>query len=387
MKTANEKIFDELLKHQIFMLKYGESLSAKLAKHITKTEKELFSEIVRMIDRVDGNRTLTGKAGRKWQKELEAIIKGLRDPAWSEIYESLNDELKEFAVASASTTVSAVATASPVVLDLKMPPADKLFAIINSQPFEGDTLKGWLKNTEAADARRLLKAAKIGVIQGRTPIQIARDIVGTQAAKYKDGASRKAVKDLESVILTLNSGIQNEARQAVYEANSDIIKKEKFVATLDSRTTLECASNDGKIFKAGEGPYPPLHFRCRSLRVPVLEFDVVGDRGFDAGVEKDILNEYAKDNRLGRIGSRGELPRGHKGKFDAFARKRKRDFIGQVPSDTSFNEWLKGQSTSFQNEYLGPTRAKLFRSGKYTLDKFVSASGETITLDQLTNRA
>jgi hypothetical protein len=36
----------------------------------------------------------------------------------------------------------------------------------------------------------------------------------------------------------------------------------RFLATLDSKTTVQCAANDGKTFPVGEGPMPPLHANC-----------------------------------------------------------------------------------------------------------------------------
>ncbi len=383
MTTANEKLFDKIIRHQTYILRYAAGLSSDVIPIIAKTEKELFSEIVRLIDKLDGRRTLTGKSGRKWQKEFSEIILSLREPAWDEIYSGLSEELKEFAATTASTTGVMLSTSSPVVLSLNMPPVDKLYTIVNSQPFEGQTLKEWMLNNKASDVRRILKASKIGITQGRTPTEIARDIVGTR----KNSVSRKAFKDVESVVLTVTNGIQNDARQALYEANSDIIKKEKFSATLDSSTTFECASNDGKVFPQGEGPVPPLHFRCRSTRVPIFEDSVIGDRPYNSSTELELVKEYSKENKLGKIKDRGSLPYGHKVKFDKFARTRKRDLIGQVPSDVTFNEWLGRQTKSFQDQYLGPTRAKLFREKKFTLDRFVNSSGKTITLDDLNKSA
>jgi len=41
-----------------------------------------------------------------------------------------------------------------------------------------------------------------------------------------------------------------------------VTKKYRYLATLDSRTSAICRSLDGKEFKYGDGPLPPVHFNC-----------------------------------------------------------------------------------------------------------------------------
>jgi len=69
--------------------------------------------------------------------------------------------------------------------------------------------------------------------------------------------------------------------------------------------------------------------------------------------------------------------------FDAFSRERVRELIGQVPAATTYQEWLKRQTREFQDDILGQTKAKLFRKGGVTLDKFVLENGKELTLKQL----
>ena len=56
---------------------------------------------------------------------------------------------------------------------------------------------------------------------------------------------------------------------------------------------------------------------------------------------------------------------------------------GPVSAKTTYNAWLGKQSDEFQNEVLGPERAKLFRGGM-NVDKFTDDQGKTISLAQLT---
>ena len=383
MPTSNEQILDRYIRHQTYLLRYAGGLRNQVLPELAKTEKKLYDVLITWIAKADGNRTLTGQSGRKWQRDFEKVLRNVRRPAWDDINKEIQSQLRELAVAEAATGATIIQSALPAVIGMTLPPAEKLVAIANSQPFEGRTLKQWLKRTEEADVQKILNYAKIGIIQGRTPVQVARGIIGTKVTGYKNGVARKAFRDLESVLLTLTNGIQNEAKQALYKANSDLIEKELYVATLDVRTTLVCAANDGKVFPRGEGPIPPLHFRCRSLRVPYINADNLNKRGFDSNTEKKLLQEYSERANIAKVAERSKLPYGHKTKYDSFARKRRRDLVGQLPAQTTYNKWLKTQSNEFQNQVLGTTRAEMFRKGEINLDRFVARDGDVLTLDEL----
>lgn len=57
--------------------------------------------------------------------------------------------------------------------------------------------------------------------------------------------------------------------------------------------------------------------------------------------------------------------------------------LGQIPADTSFDTFLKRHDTQYQDELLGPGKAKLWRSGKITLRDLINQDGRTITLKEL----
>jgi hypothetical protein len=131
-------------------------------------------------------------------------------------------------------------------------------------------------------------------------------------------------------------------------ANSDVLEGYRFIATLDSRTTLICASNDQKVFPIGAGPMPPLHWGCRSATIPAVSPE------FDVGSKLH-----------------GERPAiGGKG-------------VTQVSGRTTYGSWLKKQPTEFIDEALGTERSRLFRSGKIKIEGFVDPTGRAYTLKQL----
>lgn len=144
-----------------------------------------------------------------------------------------------------------------------------------------------------------------------------------------------------------------------------------------------CSSLDGLTFPIAEGPVPPLHFMCRSLRVAVLDQDVLGRRPAREFTQKQLVREFVRENKLPKATSRKALPRGQLGKFDTFSRARIRELTGTVPAKVSYQQWLGRQSATFQDDVLGSTRGRLFRRGEVKLDRFVNRAGDSIPLSEL----
>lgn len=381
-QTSNEKIFDKYVRHQIYRIRYAGGLRNRASEILEASEQDLHYIIHEFAEGLEGSQ-LVSKESQKLLAEMDKALAATRGDAWEEVANATINELKQLAVDEAVAGAAIIEGAVPVALGMKIPSVAHLEAIALTTPFEGKILSDWLETTKNVDIDRISKTAKIGIVQGQTPTQIARSVLGTKSLGRKDGIARKAFRDLEALYLTVTNGIQNQAKTALYNENSDIIKEEYFVATLDSRTTLICASNDGKTFKLNEGPQPPLHFRCRSLRIPYLNINNLGNRGFDSSTEKRLVKDYAKAHNLGNITSRNALPRGHKTKFDTFARTRKRAMVGQVPAQVNFNQWFKRQSKEFQDEYLGAAKAELYRKNNLSLDTFLGNDGQILTLEEL----
>jgi len=56
---------------------------------------------------------------------------------------------------------------------------------------------------------------------------------------------------------------------------------------------------------------------------------------------------------------------------------------GRVPND-SVSSWLSRRDTAFQDALLGPTRARMFRSGALTPKHLIeAATGKPLTLEEL----
>lgn len=377
LDDVNTALFDAMVRNQIYLLR----LSGKVVKDtetlLDATTRDIQEKVAARLKRHrarGGGMTPQAVRDLQW---LEQYVSKLRFDNWQTINTQWVKEMADLARQEPRNFAGIINTISPTVLVVGMPDGRTLSKIATSNPFEGRTLRAWARAQADADVTRILNSIRVGMVQGETIPQMASRI---------NGVAELTKRQATAIVRTAVNFIGNEARDAFISENSELFSGERYVATLDARTTAVCRSHDGKQFPIGQGPKPPLHFNCRSLRVPMLDGEALGQRPARAHTERGLLREFSAENDLGRVGSRDALPRGFKGAFDKFARQRIRDLTARVPSATSYQTWLERQSRAFQDDVLGPTRAKLFRQGKLTLDKFVDTAGNELTLAQLARR-
>lgn len=214
-------------------------------------------------------------------------------------------------------------------------------------------------------AERFSQVIRAGLLSGETTPQIIKRLIGnlefgeqarTVPQLIAAGGQATAVADnqIAALVRTSINQVANAASQQVYEANQDVTKKYRYVATLDSRTSAICRALDGREFEYGKGPMPPQHFNCRSTTVPVIDYE---ELGFDPP------------------------PPGKRASMD-----------GPIPADTTYGEWLAKQPQQIQAEVLGPARVGYFQKlsreygPKNAIAKLVRDDGSELTLGQLQRR-
>lgn len=376
--TANELWFDSLVRHQIFLLRLSGGIRNDVIELLNRTERDVSRAVRRRITSGEGPTARQLKRAELLVQDIAAI----RGSTHREVERALNAVFRDFVVEEGKFLKKAVEASVPVQLNTTVPPLGQLHALVTERPFEGRVLREWARSLRATDLKRIEDQIKIGITQGETGPAISRRIIGTRRFQGRDGVTQLTRRNIDAITRTATIFFSNAARQAFLRDNKGIFTDELYVATLDSRTTPICRSLDGRTFPIGEGPMPPLHFNCRSLRVAKIADEVVGTRPFKATSERTLARDFSG----GKFTSRAQLPRGQKGRFDQFARAQGRKLIGTVPAKVTYGEWLKRQSASFQDDVLGKTRGQLFRRGNLALDKFVNRQGDEIPLTDLVKK-
>ena len=379
LPNSNDLLSDAYIRHQVQLLRYSKGLSTQLAELLDEKDAEL-ELLLLHFDNED--RMLESKSGRRRLEKLQKQIRRIREKVWEPTNKELQIQLDELAKVETGFISEAVTFASPTIVSTVLPGAAMLNSITRSRPFEGRLLSEWASKMEADDIARIGNQIKLGLVGGETNQQIVRRVFGTAKFSQSDGIKNATRGQIKTIVRTAVMHVANNARHEMMLLNQDLFEEEEYIATLDSRTSKICASLDHKRFPVGKGPYPPLHMNCRSIRRAFLNQDDVGERPAKPITEKMLLKQYALENKL-TLGTRDDLPHGQKGIYDKWARQRIRDSIGPVRGDESYQTWLMRQPNEFQEEWLGKTKAKLFRDGGLRLDEFVHQNGDEITLAQI----
>jgi SPP1 gp7 family putative phage head morphogenesis protein len=270
-----------------------------------------------------------------------------------------------------------VVTTDPTQLNV-VALSDDLFAAVQGAPAtfsltaakgatitlpNGEVLEKAFRGVAVDQAERFSQVVRNGLLTGETTPSIAKRLIGNlqfgEEAKtvrqlVAAGGQATAVADNQVMALVRTSinQVANSASQQVYEANQDITKKYRYVATLDSRTSSICAALDGREFEYGKGPMPPQHFNCRSTTVPIIDPDILPP--------STIAKRASAD--------------------------------GPVPVNMNYGQWLAEQSNKVKAEVLGPSKVPYFnrlvkKSGaRDAMAKLVRDDGSELTLKDLQDR-
>lgn len=363
MATSNEVIRDQLLEHQVDLLRFGKGLAKRMTGILNRAEPDLQRRLRARLDRIAALGFDPGPATTKRMIKTAVLIERINKPTFDEINKLVRQELVQLTIGESQFIASLLGAALPVEFTPIVPSVRELRGIVFARPFQNRILRDWLKTYSVGDRRRMMDEIRQGLLFNETPVQISRRIFGTRALGGTDGTREITRRGALTLAQTATSAISNATRQELYKRNKKQIPRELYQATLDSRTTPICQSLDGNIYPVGQGEIPPLHMNCRSIRVPVVDGRALGTRPAVEATERQLQ------------GLRGT------------ARRRAVDrLVGRVPAQVTYERWLKGRPVPFQNEVLGPTRGILFRKGEIDLAGFVDASGMRFTLRELYDR-
>jgi hypothetical protein len=353
MASVNQKIANKQISHGVDLKAYTQNVINRMLAVLNRADVSIFAQLVAQMQKVDPDtftmERLTGLLGS---------VQRLQVDAFRAMHDDLSGELKPFVEYELDFQQGVLINELPIQVRVAKISASEVYAAATARPFQGNLLKGFLDDIEADRAKIIRRTVADGFVQNKTTDQIVREIRGTRAAGYADGLMEAPRRHVATVVRTALSHYAAFSQQKVYDANADLIKGYVWVATLDSRTSLECAARDGLEYDTnfkpightlpwGAGP-GLLHFNCRSRRSAVIK------SWRDLGVD---IEEFTPPARA--------------------------SMDGQVPDKVDYQSWLKDQSAARQDEVLGPTRAELFRKGELSLRDMLGAKGQELTLEEL----
>ena len=347
MQQLDSYLADRVLTRQLYLMRF----SAGEQKKVLAVLVDMRAELVAKLRAGDVTDFARGRL-KTLLKQCEAVI----DHGYGQIQTTLDFE--GLAKVEAEATIRPLAA---VGLDATLPTVAAMKALVNGSIFGAPSSAWWSRQSDDLQFK-FGNAVRQGVAQGESMQDIIRRVfgskrLGTQGIGFPAETLRR---NASALVHSSVMQIAADARMAVFQANADILKGVRFLATLDSHTSLRCIALSGAEWDLSGNPIkgnfpfqsPPLHFNCRSVLTA-------------------ITKSYAE---LGRPDI-PEVPKGTRASDE-----------GQIPADTTFTSFLGRKTVAEQNEMLGVGRADLWRKGTITLSDLLNFNGNPLTLRQLRDK-
>lgn len=311
--------------------------SSDLNYRVLRLVQDLEREVVRKLAAFDPADTAArAERLRKLKREVAAEIRARYDriakEATGELPELAKDEAR-WKAANLQKTMNAV----DITADVALAPTSILEALTSQPVVLGGIAADYWEAEGKALSQRFAQQMTLGVAGGESISDLIGRVRGTRAEGFKDGVMAVSRRNAESLVRTSVNSIANAAHMEVYKQNADVVAGVQHYSILDSRTTVICAGRHGLRWKLeGYEPVghnqtfhaPPLHWRCRSIIVSILDMDV-------------------------------------------------------EPAGVTFDDFFKGLSKAQQDDLFGPGRAELFRAGRISQADLLATSGRPLSLTDL----
>lgn len=329
--------FDALLRRQLYLARYSDTLTAETLRLLSKTDSRLYALIREFLD----NATPRDLAGLQRMGQGSALAQSLLKAI---------DDLTQFQQAQVlgllNTTFEALAQKEAVYIQKAMQQPEPVQP--STLPVAGFTLAGALAVLMIRTLQNIKQALLTSIKAEVDPIIAIR---GTKPQNYKDGVLYARDRDLDKNISFFAMGTVDNVRQQAYEQYK--VKQVDWLATLDGRTCKVCAANEvNSPYDLGKAPPFPAHPKDRCVITPKPE--------------NPVTRPYVADDRP----------------VSKIPKEERADKIGQTRE--TYHDWLKRQPDDFQRKWLGAERYRRFKAGIIILDELTTGDpARQVTLDDL----
>lgn len=346
MPTINQDLFDKIVRFQIDLRRFESGSRKRIIKILLKAQKEIVAELA------DG--TLS-ELGKQRISRLLNNINIILTSYYSDAQKSLQEDLNGIADVQLKQAKKALESTVFVDINAELPTTKVMESLASNVMFEGVAVKDWWAKQSQDTMFKIGGAIRQGIVMGETNQEIIYRIIGKRGVP---GVLEISRRNAAAIVQTSIQAVANDARNAVYAENGDVVKNLVHLSTMDSHTTKICIARSGlKWTNTPEHkpighniPFqsPPLHWSCRSVLYPeTLTFK---EMGID-------LPEPPVSTRASSL--------------------------GQISADTTFDDYLKMVPKEQVEEMLGKGRAELYFNKIVTLQQLLDGSGRELSLEEL----
>ena len=186
----------------------------------------------------------------------------------------------------------AVVTTDPTALGIvslsdDLPGAARRFGLVTAADGatmtlpNGEVVRKAFQSMSTAEAQMFGQAVRNGILTGESMQSIVRRLKGRLQKADRASVAQQIQKgglltarpnnQIRAIVRSSITQVTDKAREIVARDNPDVTTQYIYRAVLDSKTTPICRSLDGEVYDWGDGPQPPLHFGCRSIRAPLIK--------------------------------------------------------------------------------------------------------------------
>jgi SPP1 gp7 family putative phage head morphogenesis protein len=253
------------LRHRRWLISYENAAAREAVSAYTNKAGPILERLKRYEAQISEGRPLSARQALQARRDRARLRKLLRE-ARDDIRDSLQGRLQGAARTELRVSVRNLSAGLPDGVTGRAPGVDLRTLILN--PTAG---RPWNSRVDASLLpvyQRIDAALAVAIDRGASMPNTARLL---QAAI---GAAESEKFKLIRIARTEIQRVSNEAAQATYKENRDVIRAVRYLATLDSRVCDVCRPYHRRVFEldnAGEhdGPYIPQHPNCRCFYAPV----------------------------------------------------------------------------------------------------------------------
>lgn len=245
--TANERLADASIRHALHIERLGAGEERRVRGMLRRVHDDLVSIILDRLDRMIARAPdQTGLWTTARYAQMMARVSDVLREGHASVREELAMSLQEIGLAEVAYQGRLIADVMPFDVDLTLPGSREIRNIVRTRPFRGKLLWEWWGEQTVAVRRNIDTSLRVGLIEGESVTQIVSRI-----RREGGGVLPTSRRNMGAVVRTAVNHVSTAARSETAKANDDIVKGEQFVATLDSRTTLQCFPGSTRVLPIG----------------------------------------------------------------------------------------------------------------------------------------
>ncbi len=242
---ANDRVHDWIVARQIDLVRAANGRAGEILRG---PMAEADAELLSLLGALGDPGRMTPGAMQRVVEKIEQTLRR-QDP-------ELRGLVDDYARAIASDELEATAgmlqrVFDPLHIPIATGRARSASAAALSTPMRGASLRDWVSQLLRGDRERTKRAVTQLAREGMQGSAIARAIVGSSGARRMDGLRQITRRGLNTLLQGVTNHAAGVARSRLYDLNDDLISHERWVATLDGKTSAICRALDGRVFVIG----------------------------------------------------------------------------------------------------------------------------------------